>query len=124
MEFAGQFGVQLSLKNLREVQIDATLVEEFIAHLLQVIAQKTPTFSELEWKDIYERYVKICKRVFTTLSDGKIVQVLIISAPPLTGYFFSRLLSIKISKAFSMTHLINQFCVYGLRFNIEIFVLN
>lgn len=48
---------------------------EFVNHLLQAAAQKLPSFTELEWKDIYEQYVKICKRLFTSLSDGKIVQV-------------------------------------------------
>ncbi|OQV24562.1 Neuroblastoma-amplified sequence [Hypsibius exemplaris] len=75
VEFAEQFGVQLSVKNLRDVQANETLVVEFVSHILQVAAQKVPGFTELEWRDIYGRYVKICKRVFLSISDATVVQL-------------------------------------------------
>ncbi|GAU94122.1 hypothetical protein RvY_05951 [Ramazzottius varieornatus] len=64
IEFAEQYGSQLSIKSLQEIQEESHRSLDFVKHILTRAVQKPAGFSELDWKDIYTSYMKACQKVF------------------------------------------------------------
>lgn len=75
VSFVEGFGIQLSVKNLRMVQSNRSESADFVKHLLKAICHKSPGFSEIECKQVFEHYRRVCKTILASVDDDEIVEV-------------------------------------------------
>ncbi|XP_055332627.1 NBAS subunit of NRZ tethering complex-like [Paramacrobiotus metropolitanus] len=75
IEFFSQFGIQLGVRSLREIKHNEAMLLDFLSHFLKVTTQKSPGFSENEWRNIFSQYSRICTRLFPMGKKDMIIEL-------------------------------------------------